>query len=426
MSTCRRFEVPRALPRLPVLALSLMAPFIAHIHGDEPVNLVPPARVEKSHSVQAPERKASLAPPGFNYILGTQTIGAKYQFTDKTRLVETAERILELGSNILKICLDKRYADLYALPKREDIQSLTDLATKEPSFKAVFDMPFTYYFLWAYRFGPGRWADGLSAPESEYREIYDLARYLLERYQGSGKTFFIGHWEGDWHLHAGYDRKRDPTPESIQRMIDWLNIRQQGVDDAKRDTAAKRVQMYHYTEVNLVQKALQGGKCLTNDVLPHTRVDYVSYSSYDTVVPHKGNVRESLRKALDYIESKLPSKEGMAGRRVFIGEYGFPVEKETTPEMQDAYSRDVCRTAIEWGCPFVLYWQLYCNEIRDDKHRGFWLIDDKNQKQPFYFTLQDYFTRMKAFIAEFEQMHGRLPTGAEARVHALAILAQPK
>ena len=35
----------------------------------------------------------------FNYILGTQTIGVKYQFTQATKLVETAQRILNMGSN---------------------------------------------------------------------------------------------------------------------------------------------------------------------------------------------------------------------------------------------------------------------------------------------------------------------------------------
>jgi hypothetical protein len=69
-------------------------------------------------------------------------------------------------------------------------------------------------------------------------------------------------------------------------MIEWLNVRQKAIDDAKRDTKHSDVNLFHYTEANLVQKGMKGGKCLVNDVLPHTSVDYVSYSSYDTIYPH--------------------------------------------------------------------------------------------------------------------------------------------
>ena len=39
----------------------------------------------------------------FNYVIGTQTIGATYKFTQESVLVETARAILDMGSNILKI-----------------------------------------------------------------------------------------------------------------------------------------------------------------------------------------------------------------------------------------------------------------------------------------------------------------------------------
>ncbi len=64
--------------------------------------------------------------------------------------------------------------------------------------------------------------------------------------------------------------------------------------------------------------------------IPKVNLDFVSYSSYDT--EHNPT---DLRKALDYLESKLPTKDGIAGKRVFIGEYGFPAER-FTPEQQDA------------------------------------------------------------------------------------------
>lgn len=363
----------------------------------------------------------------FNYVLGTQTIGVKYQFTTQTRLVETAERIREMGSDLLKISMSKQYCGkTYSLPKRNDVKSLVDLARNEPSFRAVLDMPFAYYHIWARCFSSGRWGDGLSEQERkrEYEELYALAAYLLDRYKGTGKTFYLGHWEGDWLLLKSFDRKNDPSPQTIQGMIDWLNVRQKAVDDAKRDAKGSDVKLYHYTEVNLVQKGMKGGRCLVNDVLPHTKVDYVSYSSYDTTNPHAGNASKALHAALDYIESKLPPKPGLRGKRVFIGEYGFPLESTQTPQKQDRNARDVCRAAVEWGCPFVLYWQMYCNENDTGTHRGFWLIDNKNRKQPFYHTLSNYYARSKRFVAEFRKQHGRPPTDTEFRRKAVEFLKE--
>ena len=37
----------------------------------------------------------------FNFVLGTQTVGSKYKFTDETMLVETAKQIKAMGSNLL-------------------------------------------------------------------------------------------------------------------------------------------------------------------------------------------------------------------------------------------------------------------------------------------------------------------------------------
>lgn len=44
-----------------------------------------------------------------------------------------------------------------------------------------------------------------------------------------------------------------------------------------------RCSLFHYTEAGLVDKAMKGTKSLINDVLPDTHVDYVSYSSCDTL-----------------------------------------------------------------------------------------------------------------------------------------------
>jgi len=176
---------------------------------------------------------------------------------------------------------------------------------------------------------------------------------------------------------------------------------------------------------NHLKISMNNHTSLVTDVLPFTSVDYVSYSSYDTINPHKGHVTKALHEVLDFIEARLPPKPGILGKRVFIGEYGFPLEQGTTPEKQLQYAQNVCAAALSWGCPFVLYWEMYCNEIKDGKHRGFWLVDDKNVKQPFYLWLETYYQQSRRFVRDFKQQHGRIPTQKEFTTSVLKSLTQP-
>ncbi len=352
----------------------------------------------------------------FNFVLGTQTIGAAYQFTQEPRLIETAREIRAMGANVIKFRMSRDEP-----AKNSAITSLAELAARDPACKTVLDMPFTYYVIWTYPFHRADWHNGFpkESQEKEYREIYDFAAHLLKTYAGSGKSFYLGHWEGDWSLRGSGNTTDEEkvTPQAIQGMIDWLNVRQKAIEDAKRDVPHANVQIWHYTEVNRVDLSMKGKKTVANDVLPKTSIDFVSYSCYD----HQRDPAK-LKAALDYIESKLPPKAGFSGKRVFIGEYGFPAV-HFTPEKQDAMSRQVMRAALEWGCPFALYWELYNNEIdKDGKQRGFWMINDKHEKQPIYFTHQRYYAWAKQFAAEFAAKNGRAPNADEFRTAALAWL----
>ena len=145
-----------------------------------------------------------------------------------------------------------------------------------------------------------------------------------------------------------------------------------------------------------------------------------SYSSYDTASdPVK------FKAALNYIGSKLLPKPAITGRRVFVGEYGFSADKYT-PEKQDEMTRQVIKSALEWGCPLVLYWEMYNNEVEDGKQRGFWMIDDKGIKQPVYYTHQEFYKWMRKFVAESVTKTGRKPTYDEFRVTAVQFLNQVK
>jgi hypothetical protein len=394
----------------------------------------------------------------FNYVVGTQTIGATYQFTSESVLVETARAILDMGSNLLKLTMGRGYERMmlkpskaaypetmqYLLNQGSDaaqalrtpfpgaaidpppsdprIRSLADLARHEPAYRQVLEMPFAHYLVWTYAFSPRWWHEGFPPEEQarEYAEMREFASYLLRTYRGSGKTFFLGHWEGDWHLRPDLKVDNDAMASSraLQGMADWLNARQRAVDDAKRDTPHRDVEIFHYTEVNHVTIVSMAGRpSVCNSVLPRTHVDYVSYSTYDSL----GNIAVDVPKALDYIESRLPAKPSIPGRRVFIGEYGFPAVRVPEPE-RDRRSREMMRIGLKWGCPFVLCWQMYNNEFKDGRENGYWLIDDQGVKQPLWHTHHEFYRRAKAWCLEFRTRHGRIPSGDEFRQFAVGIL----
>jgi hypothetical protein len=380
--------------------------------------------------VGASGQQPALSPSdSFNYVIGTQTFGPTYQFTKEEPLLETAREIQKLGSTVIKFGLSQQYAGRgdgsgklgNVRTPNPNIHSLMELARDEPTHHAVLDMPFANFILWAHTFSnDADWRTGFpeAKQKTEYKEMYDLTRYLLTEYNGSGKTFFLGHWEGDGWLRHSVSPKDDVlvTPVKVQGMIDWLNTRQRAIDDAKRDTPHHNVQVWHYTEVNHVKLAMEGRQAVVNAVLPHTHVDYVSYSSYDTAKDP-----ELLKKALSFIESQLPPKPGFTGKRVFIGEFGFPTSRYS-PADQDLKSRHVLRAALEWGCPFALYWEMFNNELANGTQRGFWMIDNKDVKQPIYNTYQHFYEQARKYVADFTNEHGRPPTSEEYSAQAVKFL----
>lgn len=361
----------------------------------------------------------------FSLSVGTQSIGVRYQFSEDSALVESARQIAALGSDTLKIALTPKYTDDYLMEADPEIRSIMDLVRNKPSYQAVMDMPFRNIMLWVYPFSDSKSAfftGEISEAEAEgiYREIYAFTAYLLERYSGSGKSFFIGNWEGDWHvLREIYDYGLDPEPESIAGAIQWFKLREKAVADARRETPHEDVEVYYYIELNHVRKSLDEDRpSIVNRVLPHIRTDYVSWSSYDITKPaavlggEKG--RERVFQALDYIESHLPESD-VPGKRVFIGEYGFELSSFENPEKQNRYTASIMKWALEWGCPFILYWELYCNEIDPDsgEHRGYWLINDKGVKQPVWYLHKAFLDRAREFVDAYQDEHGELPSQEE-------------
>lgn len=329
-------------------------------------------------------------------IVGSTHTGGKYNFTGKDFLNEGADKLLALGTRVIKLWFTERSSKSY--PFNSDwpkVGSLTELA-QTPYFRRVFDKPFTVYMLEAFRPGIGDQYHkrGMNREEiaAEKRAFYELTKHLLTAYKGTGKTFILQNWEGDWVLRD-VKIENEPTRESVQGMIDWLNARQDGVEQARREVGMHGVTVAHAAEVNLMAVAMEGGTTVANDVLPKTHCDLVSYSAWDTL---RDPVK--FRKALDHLKEKMPDSKLFGSDNVFVGEYGAPENDVGGPERQLEIIKSATETALDWRARWVVYWELYCNEPsqeyegrpRNADCRGFWLVRPDGTKAAAW----DYFAEL--------------------------------
>jgi hypothetical protein len=125
---------------------------------------------------------------------------------------------------------------------------------------------------------------------------------------------------------------------------------------------------------------LDGRPTVTDQVLPHVPVDLVSYSAWDTQ-----DDPELLRDALEYIARHTVDRPPFGDRNVYLGEFGQPENERSEVDVRRRVPKTV-ETALDWGCPWVIYWQIYCNEARrrpvasNDDVRGFYLIRPDGSK----------------------------------------------
>jgi hypothetical protein len=325
-------------------------------------------------------------------IIGVTHVDGKYCLTNEDFLNEGADQILALGSRVIKVWFHNPHQKYPFNSKWPEMNSLVEMS-KSPYFKELFDKPMTTYIVMCFSMGRGEayWRKGITEEQKsdEQRQFYELSKHLLTAYKGTRKTFILQHWEGDWLIRGNYDRKVDPTPEAISGMIDWLNARQAGVNQARKEVGTDDVCVYHAAEVNRVVDSMKNGKPnMVNTVLSHTELDLVSYSAWDatTAYPEDPQV---FGEALDFIAKNMPDSPDFGNRNVYVGEFGMPENKFPAEQIQKMIP-NVITTALDWGCPYIIYWQLYCNELQDSKEltpvhkndavRGFWLIRPDGSK----------------------------------------------
>jgi hypothetical protein len=326
------------------------------------------------------------APAAQETQLGVAHLGGLYAFSPRDHLNEGAEAAHALGARCLKagLSLDTENPTPRLYPIHSQWPAVTTLAelADVPYFRALFARDFDTFILTTFR--PGRpaayWRDRFTPEDeqAEEEEFARLARHLLRAHPG--KTFVLQNWEGDWALRGAYDPARRPATAA---MIRWLAARQRGVHRARADRPDTSARVFHACEVNLVRQSLARGEPgVTPDVLPQVEVDLVSYSAWDTK-----DSPAAFAEALHFIARHQRATEPFGARGVYVGEFGLP-ESEASPAQVLERTSALLAEARRFGCPYAVYWQLYCNEprVRPPKtnvdYKGFWLIRPDGTRSP--------------------------------------------
>ena len=361
----------------------------------------------------------------FNTRVGTQTFAPAYQYEGgtKNKLIETTDRIQELGSDIIKFEMSSRVNSTYGV----SVSGIGTLVQQfnSPSYQDVFGRPFQTLIVWMFPFTVNslnnHWKDGYSSGESanEYAEVYDLVLAMRNSSALAGKTVLLGHWEGDNCLTNGTGG--DPGSTAIDGMKAWYRNRQQAVEAAKAATPSSTVRIYHYAEVNTVLQTQWNPSLFTvcKNVLndPTVTIDLISYSCWDTctVVPWNDSY---MQYSLDHINGLVHFTPAYPGaKKVFIGEQGLPrFHPDGTPWFTEAQQRDQSRALIRkcltWGCPYVLYWQMYNNGVTGSVQDGLWMIDNTppmGVKQLVWYDHQDFMGKAHALKNMYRYWLARNP-----------------
>jgi hypothetical protein len=332
-------------------------------------------------SGSTPAANSNVVSAPAKFTAGIAHVSGSYGFSQNNFLVEGAQKISQLGSDSIFVYLTPWFQSQYPDKSARNWPAATptsvaQLAQTGP-YDQVFHLPFKTIVLSVYTFAnkdylPG-FANSPQMQSAEENEFYELTKYLYSRFSGTGKTFILKNWEGDWVALGGQGSSTAGNiPENnAQDMIAWLKARQAGVTKARNEANDSSMQVLNGVEVNRVlDYAQQGLTRVINAVVPQVNADMVTYSSYDSTAigNDAASMQKAFNQALQTIEKLAPDPLGLGNRRILISEYGL-YENQLVGGTSWR-SQAILSTASQAGLYGAFLWNLYDNECVQPNGQG--------------------------------------------------------
>jgi hypothetical protein len=411
----------------------------------------------------------------YNLVIGSQQFGNGYSYGQTgNRTLDAARQFYRQGNRTFKMRISRRYNshdDFYQL---SSVNSLATLA-EHPQMEAIFNIPFQHYLFWVSTFAVPSWQNqtrevgevpeqtwidfygenralyapdtfddpakaptpyqGLSPVHAQrvYDEIYDLVVHLLQTYSGTGKSFYLGNWEGDWMLSGTNTFTDQEIPgHRLQAMIDWANTRQKAINDAKAATPHNNVHVWFYVEMNKADWMRENWVCVANSVIPALdKIDFISISAYslhkDGGIPAPtSQVHSDLDRIKAIIEAK-PAAPDVTGSRVIIGEYGFQYNANHSNLVDlTTANKESTMALLSWPggtLRFILQWQFYDEAVTDSgAPKEFAQIGDQNDRRPGYYMHENFYRQMRRWVDDRYRQDGIVPSAEAFEEQAVQVL----
>jgi hypothetical protein len=365
--------------------------------------------------------------------------GVAERGSDVDLLTLARQRAVEAGGRVFRFYLGGRFDYVHAVlsPRRFEGDNLARPVSLEgilslPRYRAVLADPgletivLTAYPVHDYGGGPDDlnllrpWGPEIERLERE--QITALGHWLFREFGDADKTVILANHEADEKIMdiANYTG----SPEAaVNTFRQWMRTRHEAVEAVRRAYPNARLRLFHAFEIALVNLRLmpyregfrkaappaqrtppsaaarRGGWSALLDVVPHVPFDLISYSAYEsTNSPYETQNPDQpwpetairLKRDLDRIRAAARPSVSAAGRKrfgenfVMIGELGYARERfehlPSGPILPRLYS--AMRASIEWGCPYVVLWQVFDHPLNGGEAWGFGMLDREGSAPP--------------------------------------------
>jgi hypothetical protein len=297
---------------------------------------------------------------GYSPIIAFQQIGDESntfetQNDANTVVLGAAMHALTMGAKEFKFAMSNNDS-AWGLPNGTlDVlyDNVTEMAQGE-YVAPLLDLPFEEFHMWFSTWQPD-WKfnvleDGAGISDTLETNIYNETRtfveYLRNTYDGTGKKFFLGNWEGDWMLSkldgnipaddepwGGPNNSPDDLDAYLDRaaaMIEWANARQSAINDAKAATPGSDVEVWYYVEANKTDWLVDGKECVLKDVVPYvTGLDYVSLTTFHMNTLEESEVHNRFEQTLLALDSIATVADiDPNNPKLIIGEAGLKIGQD--------------------------------------------------------------------------------------------------